>query len=1207
MGLTALLTPYLLVIVSTTPVAETQHKSSRPKELAPHSALSGCLAWFPAVKLKASADSSQQGVSRTKLVYCWSNVMTVLDIDVHPAAEKDKPPNLNFQARNRWTSEEAITAVQWLSRSVIGVLTISQRLLILEDGSMRVTDSFDLIHKHIFHQDLFSRQLHRAVEQLDESDTSMHGVVADGFHMSFRAYKGRLFVLGFNDISVGALSNWADRLVALMEEGDYIAALELATSYYNGDADKITVGLPEDDGARHGLVREKLLEMIAASLRYTFARIVDIDSERGQHNSKELAVVTFTACLSMKDLPYLFEDVYEAFHEHSADGIFFETLEPYILDAEVSMVSPDVLQDLISYYASAGRGARLEEMICRLDTQAMDLDQVTMLCKQYFLYDALTYVWNRAIGDFITPLVEYLSLIKMMDPSGDDGERIRAHLEPLATKVFAYLAFSFTGRIYPSGDNMPEPLAAKAKGDLYGFVLSGRTIEWPPGSKTIFLSRTDGSEEPSYPYLRLLLHYDTPSSMSMLNEAFENSYLNQAPDIQTNGASKRQSSNGGMSKLVPTRQIIVSILLDVMSSDDFYPEDTVYVDMFIARNLPKFHQYINLPGNTLHKVIEGLCDYRLEEISGDCQLSVEYLLSFYHPSDLESLIPLFQNAHFYRVLKSVYRRSKQYANLLQTCFEDPEDAFAVFDCIRECLRSNDGLTDRQAREVQAVVMQHPRDLVAIDPVQAARTLSAYAPQLIEQILDAQDENSHVQYLVLKTLLEPEQPLELVASKDLPLADFEERYVQLMCFFDPTHVADYVGRLPSSNLRLDRVLPALESSGVIDAAVTLMARDGQIRQAMERLVKHLRQLESALLSLIQNASKSPEASQDAAEGLLESISRYGKVGLWLCQRQSRAEDAKDHTRRARNVEDSEQSLTLAEFLWLELVDTLVSISMQASSAAAVVAASHSTTDNEAAQDGPTFDPSTVIQALRTTVQQTFSAMLATTNDLASPLSSSQPRQPTSGGRRTPSQPDRSFLLILRAFLTRASASSPSVSDLRSVLAEIFSAYTFEEKILHIANTFLDKDLFANSREAHGLRQRGWRPRGQVCEGCRRRVWGPGAGLGVWDEWVGREEREAERRERERVEREGGERRMERGKGRAMGEVSDGGGDTAVAAAVPAGDVVAVPAQGGHHVERKLGAVVVFACRHMWHKGCLERAHAESDKSETSPTELRCPLC
>lgn len=91
MGLTALLTPYLLVIVSTTPFAQTQHKSSRPKEISPHSTLSGCLAWFPAVKLKRAANGAEKGVSDSKLAYCWSNVLTILDVKV---TQSDEPSTL---------------------------------------------------------------------------------------------------------------------------------------------------------------------------------------------------------------------------------------------------------------------------------------------------------------------------------------------------------------------------------------------------------------------------------------------------------------------------------------------------------------------------------------------------------------------------------------------------------------------------------------------------------------------------------------------------------------------------------------------------------------------------------------------------------------------------------------------------------------------------------------------------------------------------------------------------------------------------------------------------------------------------------------------------------------------------------------------------------------------------------------------------------
>ena len=243
MGLVAMLTPYLLVIVSTTPIAQTQYKTPRPKEVAAHGAMSGALAWFPSVKLKANYAVTSESSSRVKLVYCWSNILTVLEVvEIEPSASsgKEEPPSLQFRPRSRWKSEEAIVGVQWLGRSVMAVLTITQQLVIIEDPSMVVTDSSDLIQKHIYHADLFSPQLNNLVDQLeDEEVAAMHGVVADAFYMSFRAYKGRLFLLGYNEITFGTLSNWADRLLALMEEGSFIGAIQLATAYYNGEANKV--------------------------------------------------------------------------------------------------------------------------------------------------------------------------------------------------------------------------------------------------------------------------------------------------------------------------------------------------------------------------------------------------------------------------------------------------------------------------------------------------------------------------------------------------------------------------------------------------------------------------------------------------------------------------------------------------------------------------------------------------------------------------------------------------------------------------------------------------------------------------------------------------------------------------------------------------------------------------------------------------------
>ncbi|KAI4676697.1 uncharacterized protein J4E84_009532 [Alternaria hordeiaustralica] len=1197
MGLTALLTPYLLVIVSTTPVAQTQHKAPRPKDVEAHSALSGCLAWFPAVKLKSSSDGSENAISKTKLVYCWSNVLTILEVDsiLPPPSEREKPVELRFRPRSRWKAEEAIVAVQWLSRSVLSVLTISQRLMILEDNTLRVTDSFDLLQKHIYHSDLFSRQLKPVVEQLNEEDASLHGVVADAFYMSFRAYKGRLFLLGFNDCSIGTLSNWADRLLALMEDGDYIAAIGLATSYYLGDADKLTVGLPDDDKARYALVQPKLLDMITASLKYSFSRQDDVDRDAQERRAKELAEVVFTGLLCMEEYDFLFEDVYDTYEEASAEKSFFETLEPYIQDDEITAVPPNVLKDLITFYASANRSAQLEEMICRLSTDTMDLNQVTMLCQQYVLYDALIYVWTRAIGDYITPLTNILELIKLVDFDVDETENIYL---TAAKKIFPYLAYTFTGRVYPGGAFMEDDKAYSAKKDMYRFLFSGKNLEWPPGSGDVILTQSDGSPEPPFPYLQLVLDFDASSFMSMLNEAFEDSFLNGEQDAP-NGAQLNGTHKG--SALTPTRQSIINYLFGIMNTDNFDPEDIIYFYMFVARNLPKYPQHIMLPGTSLHQVLIGLCNYPTDTIKEDCQLSVEYLLSIYHPPSPQSLVPLFEKAGFHRVLKSVYRGAHQYAKLLETYLDDEEDDEAVFGCIADIFRPSKGVNKKQLNEVKTVIVSRAVDLAAIDASQTAVTLKQYAVDLLEPVLGAIEAGSDAQYRYLQALIEPEQAATgSVATMDENLpAGFIENYVQLMCTYNSAHVAEFVGSLKSRDLRLDPVLPALEKSGVIDGAVILMARDGLVQGAMDRLVKHLGTLQTALIGLIGAASETPDVAntEEAVHDLLEDIQKYIKVGIWLCQGQTRSKEPRPEStidrRKSAYGEVREGDLRPDELLWLELVDTSVRLIRDTSSAVADHDASITSTGIDPAD---TVDTARIVSTLRSSIQLTFSALLTSTTipPTRKTTQSHSTQDPTTRPPIRPAQSraqsNPSFLRILRCFLTRATQTySPSLSDLRSVLSEIFAAYTFEETILSLANRFLDKESFEHVHEITELRKRGWRPRGQVCEGCKKRAWGPGAGPGVWEAWEKREE----------------------GRRKVRDEVVSGEGEGSKKAKGKRPSQADVLDDGEEEGERGEG-LVLFACRHMWHRGCLEKESAgEEGGGEVGRMMgrmgLKCPLC
>ncbi|KAL5088022.1 hypothetical protein Trisim1_007191 [Trichoderma cf. simile WF8] len=1186
MGLTAMLTPYLLVIVSTTPVAQTQHKSARPKDVPAHSAMTGCLAWFPAVNLKVADTHTGSTTSKAKLAYCWSNVLTVLDVDEIPGDDSD-PPSLRFKARSRWKCEESIAAVQWLSRSVLTVLTISQRLIVLEDRTMRMTEAFDLLERYIYHTDLFSQQLHTLVEHLDENDVSMHGVVADAFYMSFKAYKGRMFLLGFNDVAIGALSNWADRLIATMEHGDYIGAIQLATSYYTGDANKLTVGLPDDTEQRHTMVRDKIMEITSASLKYAFAQRQKNKASVDNDHLKQLAETCFVACQTVGNTDYLFDELYEWYSDADVEGIFLETLEPFVLDQTIRIVPPTVVKDMVSYYVTKGWESRLEELICHMETATLDLDQLTILCKQHNLYDALTYVWNQALQDYITPMIDLLSLLVPLMSNGDSVPDNTAddYYGVNAVKIFPYLSYTLTGRVYPSGEIMDEETANRAKAEIYWFYFSGKTISWPKGSGREFLTRPDAESEPAFPYLRMILKFDAPSFLSALNEAFEDSFLNDSTEKQLNGSSSRADiPEEQIFGLTINRQYVLSILLDVMNPSDFAPADTIYLDMFIARNLPKFPQYLLFSGTTLSKVLTGLCNYPGSDLAEDAQLSAEYLLSVYHPSDMPALMPLFKEAGFYRILKRIYKVDKQFGKLVQTFFEDPEDQDLVFDCIAECLRPHSELSQRQHHEVLTIVENHARDLLELSPERSASTLALQATELHQHILNSAEDAPELQHAYLKTLLEPEDPL--ADGQHTHERLLVERYVRLMCKFDAQHVSDYIGLVQSVDLQLDNLLPTMEETGVVDAAVVLMARAGQVAMAMDRLVRHLGTLESAMEALLRSSitqdgeEGSAPSLETSAEALLESLQNYVHVGIWLCQEQTKS------TRRVSVVsknKTAQENLSADEGLWLSLIGACVQATQNLSPAI------------QAAASSSAFDEEKLLAKLRSLVQHTFTSLLVSTSSQTSNQANGQ----LGSNALASAGSNLSFLRILRAFLAKAAASSPSLADLRSVLASIFSAYAYEESILRLSNRLLERSLFTSVDTSVELRQRGWRPRGSTCEACGKRVWGPGlAGATVFEAWEDKQAVEEVARQQRQTQ------VAERAKGHAR--VSDRRSKGKSLDMRPSSMLIEQIA-GKSNKDQVLGPLVVLACRHIYHQTCLD-ALQEKQENGVLPRELdyKCPI-
>ena len=1157
LGLVAMLTPYLLVVVSTTPIAQTQHKAARPREVAAHSAMTAALAWFPAIKLKGS-DSE---VSKPKLAFAWSNILTVAEvseIESDDEADRGKPPELQFLTRSRFKAEEAIVAIQWLSKSVLAVLTITQQLMIIEGSTMILNDSFDLLPKNVLHTDLYSQQLQAVIESLDEEDHSMHGVVADAFHMSFRAYKGRLFLLCYNDVWSGSLTNWADRLLALMKIGDFIAAIRLATRYYAGYGENLTIGLPEDDDTRRTLVGEKLYEMVTASLRYAFGKNQQASSEPIEKPQLgELAVACTAACLITEDQNFLFEEVFQWFNDHEEGNLFIDVLEPYILDGTLTSLPPIAFKTMIDHFAVKHDPSKLEEIICLLDTSTMDIDQVTSLCKQYNLYDAYIYVWNNALIDFVSPLDDLLQLAS--ESAGMNGHsNIAVSRTENSSKIFPYISYVLTSRTYPTGAPLKDDIADSAKAQIYDYFFSAG-LQKSGGDRR---GRQKERAETPYSKLRKILLYDTPSFMACMNEAFEDSFLNADDDSPVAGASMAQ-------KTTRNRQYIIRILLEVMTTN-FEPQDSIYLDMFIARNLPKYPQYMLLRDSTLQEVFTRLCHYPEASMQEDAQLSAEYLLSVYHPSTLTSLIPTLLEAGFFRILKGVYRQEKQYADVVRMFFLDDESKDGIFSTVREFLGPLSDISDKDKSEIRNLVEEHIEDLLDIDISGSALMVDDTVPNLHPNFLGAMLDDALRQYEYLEVLLEPVN--DATRSQRKRPNVMLETYVRLMCKLRPDHVRDYVDVVKEGDLRLEEVLPSMEKTGILDAAIVLEARSGRVEASMSRLTSHLSSLSSALSGLLSQASTRAREDdlREAVQEIMNSIDKYSKVGIWLCQGQSKTlPRAGSTTKTTKRASSMAQPLSLQETLWLHLVESVVAIARAVSRV-----------------DQQQRDLTDILSPLRVVIQQVFTALLAATSSSAK------------GSARSN---DFTFLRILRTFLSSAAETSPSLSELRSVLKSIFSAYAYEESLLALSNQMLDKDVFVHLDKVQALRQRGWRPRGQVCEACRRRVWGPGTGGQAWEGWQRKEkERKLHQSKRFNVEPD------------MSSDGSRGKGKAVVAESNIAEDMFQTEEVVSGSQSHELGALVVFSCRHLYHQKCLVGQQPQGEGplpgvSSEEGVQLTCPAC
>ncbi|GAA6008834.1 hypothetical protein JCM10207_001741 [Rhodosporidiobolus poonsookiae] len=1147
LSLVALLTPSKLVVVGLKPSPRTWWRVSFPRdaeagnegrpfghgqdpdEVARGWATSGSVGWWPSARRAgAGAETDKDGEAKKSReheepgedpVLAWAWGKRVGLVRVRGTGRAPKPQNrlaakvapvegVEFEEMEGWTCESAVLGLRWYNERVIIVLTAGH-FNVYDVSTRRLlgSDAYD-IRALVSHDYLAG--------SFDSSIPFEDGVV---YSSSFTTYKRRLFSLHYDDVRAGAVLSWADRILALMQPATILEAIETTTAYLQGHVDASTISLPDEPEERRDVIEPKLREILNASLDFVFSedRLRDgshADGETVQRLFGGLVGTCVRACAALDDPDWLFDDLYERYEQNGIEGIFLDRIEPFVLLGAVHDLPPSVSQRLIAIHAEKRQFDAVQRIITSVDPQNLDLNQALGLCQREKLYDSLVYVYNRALHDYVAPLVELLALVRRISQTrkrrprriGDDededdwayagsnghaapyrggAEQDVEALVPDAYRVFAYLSQALIGLSYPKREALSPGEADKARRDLFTFLFSGQTRSWPEkGGKSVLTADDEGGAEPTYPYLRLLLRFDTEATLDVLDLIFEDPFLDEDED------------DAAASRSPVTRQRIVDLLLEIMSAshvpsspieDDFSPVDRTFLHIFVARNVPKYPQYLRLPISTLRGILVSLADDPDQSTVEDRQLAAEYLLSSYTPSDPETLIPLFERAGFFRILRSIYRGERKWAALASTYLRDPDVGPSIFGFLRETLKLATRASEAQKDELAETILEAVPWLIEADETglqQTADLVDAYLPSHHAEVIDRLV-SPWRQFAYLRCLLEPstshfpDSPAH--AAERTPSSKLDPalrlRYLSLLCSHEPQHVVRYLETDAARLAQDDEVIAICERAEAHNAVVWALDRRGEPEKALDKADEALETRTDLLLQQLLGGGEDeeedePGTDRHSVDALVEQVAAVAEAATAVCVHRSGGK------RRSKDP--------APEDLWFRLLSSLVSTvrsirtiipapslpADRSSSHRRISGASVIIHDDEPRQLSPhTAD------LLASLIPTALSSLVSTT-----------------------STRDVSFPQLVRRLIdsnARSPATNRSYSEFKAIVSSMLDTYAFEGDLLSLSTKITSQDLYEHVKEYKRQRDRGWRP-GDAnplgeCGECLQPVWG-GQGTG-----------------------------------------------------------------------------------------------------------------
>lgn len=674
----------------------------------------------------------------------------------------------------KWMLGSAAIGLAWLDDQVLVILTLAGQLcLFTREGT--------LIHQTSYALDGFSGDDLIAYHTFF---TNVFGNPEKAYHNSVAVRGASVYILGPMHVVVSRLLPWKERIQVLQKAGDWMGALNMAMTLYDGQAHGV-IDLPRNLCAVQEAIMPYLVELLFSYVDEVFSYISvacfnqigkgeESDGSESNSSSKTEIKEQFTRvggvavefCVHIKRTDILFDEIFSKFVAVQHRDTFLELLEPYILKDMLGALPPEIMQALVEHYNSKGWLQRVEQCVLHMDISSLDFNQVVRLCRENGLYGALIYLFNKGLDDFKTPLEELLSVLR-------NNEKGSAATTSVGYRMLVYLKYCFSGLAFPPGHGtLPSERSPSLRMELVQFLLEE---SGGPKSQTAAGLNSTGA----YLNLHYLLELDTEATLDVLRIAFGD-YGNFKPEIslpdssaEANNSAKDDSSTENQDMMVQKTVGALVLILDINISQSIrsagnddtglqvWPseKDIGHLIEFIASYVAS--RRANVSKSVLSQILEYLISDQCllpndsEEKSESRKRREKKLLALldavphteWNPS---YVLHLCEEVQFYQVCGLIHTIKHQYLAALDSYMKDVDEPVHAFSFIHSMLLQLSGAESAAFRS--AVISRIP-ELVHLSRECTFYLVIDHFTKESGQILSELQSKPESLFLYLKTLVE----------------------------------------------------------------------------------------------------------------------------------------------------------------------------------------------------------------------------------------------------------------------------------------------------------------------------------------------------------------------------------------------------------------------------------------------------------------------